>query len=320
MHTFWAWLIAVAGAGTLATAAWVLLGICALAWFSTHPPRRRVKGTPARFGAAYQEVSFTSLEGTMLSGWFIPARSDSPEETARGVIILCHGMMANRGEALPWAERLWKEGFALLLFDFRAMGNSEGELCTAGYYETQDVRGAVKYLATRPDTADLPMGVFGFSMGGATAILAAADEERILAVATHGAFATLDNAIVQRCRRHFGPLAPIVARGARLLANRWFPVSSALVSPVNVVSRLTPRPLMILHGSRDRVVNKADAHALHAAAGHPKQLHILPRSGHRRIHHSLRDEARQNVVEFFCEHFPTPSSPVPAEKIASSNG
>lgn len=302
MHPFLAWSIAVAGAGTLGTAAWVILGTCLLAWFATHPPRRRVKGTPARFGAAFEEVAFASLEGTMLSGWFIPARNSTEGEPVRGVVILCHGMMANRGEALPWAERLWREGFSLLLFDFRAMGESDGDLCTAGYYETQDLRGAVKYLDSRPDMADVPMGVFGFSMGGATAILAAADEERIQAVATHGAFATLNGAITQRCRRHFGPLAPVVSWGARLLATRWFPVSPALVSPVNVVARLTPRPLMLLHGSHDRVVNLADAHALHAAAGHPKILHVLPRSGHRRIHHSLRDETRQSVVEFFREN------------------
>ena len=302
MHPFWSWLIAVAGAGTLGTAAFVVLGICLLAWFSTHPPRRRVKGTPAQFGAAFEEVAFASLEGTMLSGWFLPARNQANGESARGVVILCHGMMANRSEALPWAERLWREGFSVLLFDFRAMGNSDGDLCTAGYYETQDLRGAVKYLESRPEMAEVPMGVFGFSMGGATAILAAADEERIQAVATHGAFATLNGAIAQRCRRHFGPLAPIVSWGARHLATRWFPVSPALVSPVNVVSRLTPRPLLLLHGSRDKVVNLADAHALHAAAGHPKVLQVLPRSGHRRIHHSLRDEARQSVVQFFCEN------------------
>ena len=302
MHSFWAWLIAVAGAGTLGTAVFVVLGTFLLAWFATHPPRRRVKGTPARFGAAFEEVAFASLEGTMLSGWFIPSPKQAEGQAARGVVILCHGMNANRGEALPWAERLWREGFALLLFDFRGMGNSDGDLCTAGYYETQDLRGAVKYLNSRPDVTDVPMGVFGFSMGGATAILAAADEECIQAVATHGAFATLNGAIAQRCRKHFGPLAPVVSWGALLLATRWFPVSPTLVSPINVVARLTPRPLMLLHGSRDRVVNLADAHALHAAAGHPKILHILPRSGHRRIHHSLRDETRQSVVQFFCEN------------------
>lgn len=302
MHPFWSWLIALAGAGTLGTAAWVLLGICVLAWFATHPPRKRIKGTPAQFGATYEEVVFPSLDGTMLAGWFIPARSEAPSAPARGVVILCHGMMANRGEALPWAERLWTEGFALLLFDFRAMGHSEGELCTAGYHEQQDLRGAVKYLEARPDMAAVPMGVFGFSMGGATAILAAADEERIQAVATHGAFATLPSAITQRCRRHFGPLAPVVSWGACLLATRWFPVSPALVSPVSAVSRLTPRPLMLIHGSRDRVVNPADAHALHDAAGHPKVLQVLPRSGHRRIHKSLRNETRESVVRFFCEN------------------
>jgi fermentation-respiration switch protein FrsA (DUF1100 family) len=211
-------------------------------------------------------------------------------------------MLANRSEGLEWAEALWRRGFAVLMFDFRAVGQSEGERCSAGYYESIDLCGAVDYALSRSDCRDLELGVFGFSMGGAAAIIAAADEPRIQAVATHGAYATLDRAIIQRCRRHFGPLAPLAEWATRAIGERWMPVPTAEVSPMNAVSQLTPRPLLILHGTRDRVVHPEDAHVLHAAAGHPKTLNILPQSGHRRIHRSHREQTREQVVEFFVEN------------------
>lgn len=300
------------------TACFLIAGACAIAFLSTHPPRRSVTRTPQEFGANYEDVLFPSRDGMMLSGWFVPARCSQETGAApRGMVILCHGMSANREEVLPWAEPLWSRGFTILMFDFRALGKSGGNRCTAGYRETEDLSGAVDYLMTRPDTQILPLGVFGFSMGGATAILVAADDPRILSVATHGAYATLESAITQRCKKHFSFMAPIVewmtVRVGRKLG--WFPVSPSEVNPVEAVSRLTPRPLLILHGGRDRVVHPADAHELHAAAGYPKSLRVLPRSGHKRIHRHLRDAVHRRVSQFFCATLHNPAYTNTQEKI-----
>lgn len=301
MRTFWAALIAL-GASTAGIVAWVTLGVCMIAYFTTHPLRnRRLKRTPADFNAPFEDVKFPSRDGgVQLSGWFLAQRvPDSGAVPAKGIVVLCHGMLANRSEVLPWAKALWNSGFAVLMFDFRAVGESEGERCSAGYYEAMDLCGAVDYISTREDCIGLSLGVFGFSMGGAAAIIAAADEQRIMAVAAHGAYASLDRALIQRCRRHFGPLAPIAAWAIRAIGERWMPVPTADISPMNAVSQLTPRPLLLIHGTKDRVVHPADAQDLHDAAGSPKTLSILPGSGHRRIHRSHRDQVREQVVEFF---------------------
>jgi fermentation-respiration switch protein FrsA (DUF1100 family) len=300
---FWIVLL-VLGVSLFGTLSWLFGGTFLITYLSTHPPRRRLKRTPAAFGAPFEEALFTSSDGVLLSGWYVPARSlGQAEAPPRGAVILCHGMLANRAEVLHWAAPLWERGFALLMFDFRALGQSGGDRCTAGYFETQDLRCAVDYLTARPDMAGVPIGVFGFSMGGAAAILEAADDPRIQAIATHGAFATLDRAIWQRCRHHFGPLGPLAEWVIRTLGVRahWFPVSPSVVAPINAISRLTPRPLLLLHGGRDRIVHPADARDLHAAADHPKNLYILPRSGHKRIHSTVRQEAREHVARFFCE-------------------
>jgi fermentation-respiration switch protein FrsA (DUF1100 family) len=287
------------GVGAFGTAFWIVAGSCAIAYLGTYPPRRRLKRSPEVFGAAFENVRFPSRDGVMLSGWLIPAR-----EKPQGAIILCHGMSANRVEMLPWAESLWENDFTLLMFDFRRMGESGGDRCTAGFFEPQDLRGAVDYVKARADISSLPLGVFGFSMGGATAIMAAADDPRIQAVATHGAYATLTGAITQRCRHHFGPFAPLAERVLMAYGNRkrWFPASPAGVMPILAVQRLMPRPLLLLHGDRDPIIPAAHAHDLYAASCGSASLHVLHRSRHKRINRKVRPEAHEAVATFFCDH------------------
>ena len=215
---------------------------------------------------------------------------------------------------LPWAESLWKKGLALLMFDFRGTSLSEGDKCTAGCYEPQDLRGALDYIESRPDCAGLPIGAFGFSMGGATVIMAAADDPRIQAIVSHGAYATLYGAIQQRCKHHFGPLAPIAERLIMRLGNRrkWFVASPFGVAPLKAVARLTPRPLLLLHGERDPIIPAHHARKLYAAATGPKELHMLPRSRHKRINRKIRLQAHERVVQFFCDHLRLTSSEVGA--------
>ncbi len=273
-----------------------MLGGLVIAYLSTHPPRKKLKRTPAQFGVNYEEVQFPSRDGVVLSGWFLP------QENARGAVILCHGMMSNRSGMLDWTEALQCEGFAVLLFDFRALGESGGARCTAGHLERLDLLGAIDYLDVREDTKRLPLGVFGFSMGGAAAILTAAQDKRISAVATHGAFATLERAIVQRCRRHFGVLGPLASQSVYWFGRvlRWFPVAPQQVAPLNAVAQLSPRPLLILHGALDPIVPLNDARDLSYAAGSHANVHVLPNSGHSRIHPDVREDARRLVAAFFA--------------------
>ena len=293
-------LLIIAVAAVLGTVVWVVGGSYVIAYLAACPPRRRLKRTPEKFGAAFENVNFPSRDGMVLSAWFVPAAVPEPQ----GVVILCHGMMANRVEMLPWAESLWKRNFALLMFDFRATAMSGGDRCTAGCFEPQDLRGAVDYIEARPDCAHIPIGAFGFSMGGATAIMAAADDKRIQAVCSHGAYATLYGAIEQRCKHHFGPLAPIAERIIMRLGNRqhWFATAPFTVAPLRAVTQLKPRALLLLHGERDPIIPAHHARTLYAAATGPKELHMLPRSRHRRINRKIRPQAHERVVQFFCDH------------------
>jgi fermentation-respiration switch protein FrsA (DUF1100 family) len=261
------WLTVVALA-VLAVSAW------ALAYWSTHPIRIPVPNRPPlRFGSP-ADIAFRSDDGVPLSGWYFA------HERPRAVLVLCHGHQFNRLQVLDVMEGLRDGPFAFVLFDFRCAGRSGGALSTIGAEEVRDLRAALGWIETRQELRALPVGVFGYSMGGAVAIMAASDDLRIGAVATQGAYASLDRAIEDRGRFFIGALGPALARPAMAIGRHWLGRDPAEVSPLRAIARISPRPVMVCHGEWDPFISAADARMLFDAAGDPKVLRILPRSWH----------------------------------------
>jgi uncharacterized protein len=282
---------------TIAFVAILAGGAVSIAWFSMHPPRLRIRHTPERFGAKFEEVTFCSGDGTRLEGWWIPAAKP------RAALVLCHGMAAHREQMLPWAVWLWKAGFSLLLFDFRSMGMSGGNLCTMGLREPDDVIAAVDHIAARRDAAGLPIGGLGFSMGGVALMLATAREPRIRAISTLGSYTSLETAITQRCRRHFGRLGPVVEKPARRLGARWFPGDPASVDCLRAVASFGDRPVLFATGLRDPIVLPSNAEDLYAAASGAKELLKLPNTAHDYPRDADGELYEARVLAFFCESF-----------------
>ena len=159
------------------------------AYRTTHPggrfAMRRV--TPEDAGMAYEKVEFLSRDGISLFGWYLP-------DNSKGTIILVHGHGGKGISMVYHASALVSKGYSVLMYDQRAHGSSEGDICTAGWREVEDLLGAVDYLKTRADVNPERIGVLGISMGGLAALLAAAREHDIRAVVAEGpSAASLDD-------------------------------------------------------------------------------------------------------------------------------
>jgi len=110
-----------------------------------HPTRHHTKRTPAMVGlVGWETVTFYAPDGVRLEGWFVP-----PQAEHRAVIVFVHGLATNRAHWLDEAALLARHGYGALLFDLRNHGASEGTLTTFGYFEVEDVRGAIEYLSAR---------------------------------------------------------------------------------------------------------------------------------------------------------------------------
>ena len=166
-------------AATVLVGGFVLLSLVSF-WLAVRPPRLAVPLAPADLGLTVESVTITADDGVRLAGWLVP-RAGAP------VIVLLHGYPADKADLLPIAAALAPR-FTVLLLDQRYFGQSEGRATTIGFRERGDLRRAIDFLAARGFG---PVGVFGLSLGGAVALLAAAEEPRIRAVAAYAPFADL---------------------------------------------------------------------------------------------------------------------------------
>ena len=247
----------------------------------------------------FERVNFQNRAGLRLAGW------TAIREQAKGAVILCHGAWTNHREMESRAEALWRRGFSVMTFDFRGCGESEGRYTSLGLREADDLVAAVDYLAAGGDPG--PVGVVGNSMGGAAAILAAARDERIKAVVTDGAFAAAGRDFVGYAFRGVSGLSPTLFQDAVVVLSEWVSgVRLDRIRPVASIGLISPRPVMLIHGTDDGLIRVGEAHALYAAAGEPKTLWIVPDCRHVQSFHLHPEEYVRRVAELLTEAFSAP--------------
>lgn len=284
--------------GTLLVGTLVLVVALSARWAYTytHPARHPISGTPADYGLTYESVTFSSADGLLLAGWFVSPESGTGNGAA---IVLCHGYGGTRGETLPVAAILVRHGYNVLLFDFRGHGESEGDMVTFGHDEVYDVQGAVAYLRSHPDVAPDRIGALGQSLGGATVIRAAARTLEIRAVVAEGAFASLADFIANDFASFTGlpefPFAPLMVA----LGEWQSGLDVKQVQPVDDVARLSPRPVLLIHGLADTAIPPENGRRLYQAAGEPKSLWQPEGVGHALAVHQQPAEFEARVSAFF---------------------
>jgi len=250
---------------------------------------------PEALGLQYEDVAFRARDGLLLRGWFLPALG-VPEDGP--TIVFCHGHSGSMDPDLQYVPSLQQAGFHVLMFDFRAHGRSEGNQVSMGYRERWDLLGAVDHLR---DRGIEHIGVLGFSMGGAVAILTAAECPHIRAVATDGAFARFLPALVAGTREAGlpDPLAQLAGRLTQAMAAWRLGLPLEKAQPIREVHRLAPRPLLIIHGGQDIYAPLEEVLALYGAAGWPKTLWLVGEARHRQVDRARPEAYRRRLTEFF---------------------
>ncbi len=142
------------------------------------PPRRRGGWKPSDLGFKYDDLVVETKDGLKLRGWIIYGGGD------RTVMVL-HGYTSSKydeGYMKPVIEILARNGFNVVAFDFRAHGDSDGELTTLGFREVDDVVRVIDWIEENKPGLVGRLGLIGYSMGGAVALMVSARDERVKAV------------------------------------------------------------------------------------------------------------------------------------------
>ncbi|MFZ5858655.1 MAG: alpha/beta hydrolase [Chloroflexota bacterium] len=249
------------------------------------PPRNIPQGkTLRKFNIPYQDVELVTEDGIHLAAWYTPPKKGA-------VILVAHGFGDQRPE---WVyEILARKGYGVLAWDARAHGESGGEISTVGYLEILDVKAALDYALAQPEVKHV--GGWGGSMGAATLIRAAAEYPEIEALFVDSSFASMEN--------EFDYLVPypILNPLAKFLAEIRTGISLEDVSPVNVIARISPRPVYIVHSSADKVAPPDAGQVLYEAAHEPKFLWLEDGVPHQQIFLSNSQRYKKRLIGFFDE-------------------
>jgi pimeloyl-ACP methyl ester carboxylesterase len=121
--------------------------------------------TPEKAKLEYREVTLITADGLKLNAWWLPAKKGVE---VKGTVLHLHGNGGNLPMHLGGSWWLPKEGYQVLLVDYRGYGLSEGEPSLPAIY--QDIDAAFKWLDQAPEVKGKPLVLLGQSLGGSMAV------------------------------------------------------------------------------------------------------------------------------------------------------
>ena len=226
-----------------------------------HPARHRVTEAPP---PACEEATFAGA-GVSLKGWRCRASG-----ARHGTIVYLHGVADNRTSGAGVIERFGRRGFDVVAYDSRAHGESDGDVCTYGFFEKEDLRRVIDTVAPGP------IVLVGTSLGAAVALQEAAHDPRVTAVVAAETFSDLRTVAAERAPFFF--TSGIIARALRLAEQQGhFRVDE--VSPVIAAASIRI-PVLLVHGAADTDTPPDHSRRVLRKLAGPKRLILVPGARH----------------------------------------
>jgi uncharacterized protein len=202
-----------------------------------------------------REVVLTTQDGLSLLSWYLPPGDGRP------VIVYFHGNGGHIGYRAERLRRLAREGYGVLLVEYRGYAGNPGSPCEAGLYA--DAEAALDFLAGERIPASA-LVLWGESLGSGVAVHLAA-RKAVAGVILEAPFIS----VVAAAQHHYRFLPAFM-----LVRDRF--------DSLSCIGRIRA-PLLVLHGERDMIVPVRHGRALLAAAPEPKEGWFAPWAGHENL-------------------------------------
>jgi len=230
-----------------------------------------------------------------------------PRETPAPAIVFSHGFTGNKIEAhrlfVRAARKMSENGFVAVRFDFRGSGESDGEFEEMTISsEVSDLNAILSFLEERREIVREKIGLVGLSLGGVVSILTAAENPIVKAVCTWSSPADLKS--LSSISDSLGVNAGFIGKGyvdlpSGYRVGRGFFEDALKHDILGSCSKISPRPLLIIHGSRDNVVPVEHAKMLYNSAGEPKKLVVIDGADHTFNRRDWESKVIEITVEWF---------------------
>lgn len=250
------------------------------------------------YGITPTHFSITTRDSILLDAWFV---STLNTDTAKGTIIVLHGIASCKEMMLHRISSYAKLGYNVVAYDSRANGISGGEFCTLGYYEKYDVSDCLNTIEQQFGTHG-PYGIHGASMGGAITLQALAIEPRLRCGVALCSFASLYETMYDYMEAMFGirwqwigePVMKESERLARFRIDEVRPEESA---------RNIHQPLLLIHGDADERINVAySGRIMNNLASAHKELRIVPGAKHLNIAEVGGEPLEQHIAAWMQQY------------------
>lgn len=260
----------------------------------------RSRAIASRNGAVLAEVSIRAKDGAVLKAWsIVPVKSNG------GAVILLHGQSDNRVGMMGNADLLLRNGYAVLLPDARAHGESGGAIATHGVLESDDIHKWVEWL----EQNDSPRCVYGLgdSMGGGQLLNSLADGPRFCAVIAESPFSDFRSSVYDRLGQEFGAGAwlgrtvfrPVATLGS-MYAKWKYGIDLERDSPIRSAAS-SHTPIFLIHGLADENLPSYHSERI-KAADDSVVLWEPPNAGHCGAYEVAPAEYERRVVAWFRSH------------------
>ena len=243
-------------------------------------------------------------DGIILDAWWIPIQKSSPGNAP--VIIVTHGFRVSKfdPDILTVAGMLNRAGFNVLLFDLRDHGKStvEDGRVSLGTKEYKDVIASVDWLVKDKGFSVQRIGLYGDSMGAATAAIAFGIDNRIQSLVLDNGFLDLYTIIKEELEREGYP--SWLAKGAIWAAEIFGGERLLDLSPKLAFTNHANRPIFAMHGTADTRVlpyHTADMKILGEQNGANLITWFAENAEHSDIKYMYSEEFSKRVVKFFSD-------------------
>lgn len=259
------------------------------AYLYLHPQKNEVLSTwpdDEQIGLYYDSYRIPLSDGSKLSAWYIPAQEPDDGSSTEfsyidsgKLVIFSHNYGSNRcGEGVNamWiAEALSHAGHNVLTFDYSGSGKSVGSGYMLGAREKNELAQVIDF-AHNNDTIDCSEGItlFGWGYGAASALMAGADKQCVVAVISDSSYDDLDSYLSEHgdiwsslpswCNGLFKDLCSLLAGDTDLFED----------SPLQAVRRSEGRHFLFIHSSSDNIIPQSCSQALSSAAAENNESDI----------------------------------------------